>query len=391
MLDLSSANGLRDPYPAYARLRASRPVLRDPRNGAWMILDHATVKRVLTDHDAFSSRVALGGYPGRWLIFSDPPRHTQLRALVGRAFTPRSVGDLAPRIETIAQDLLDRTRGRTSGDGIVDVVADFSVPLPMMVIAEMLGAPAEDWRILRGWSDAILGLVGTLSGGLEADTAVQRFGAMVDEMAPYLAALLAKRRAAPTDDLLTRLATAEIDGERLSDDDILAFFQLLLLAGHETTTNLISNALVCFIENEAATARLRANPSLLPAAIEEVLRYRSPVQAMFRATNRDVDLGHAVVPGGSLVLAMIGSANRDPAVFADAERFDLDRASNPHVAFGSGIHACVGAPLARLEAKIALTAILARWRAFDFAEDRAWEPRKAWNVHGPARLPLRIE
>ena len=202
--------------------------------------------------------------------------------------------------------------------------------------------------------------------------------------------LIAQRRAAHQDDLLTRLVEAEVDGERLTPEEILGFVQLLLVGGQETTANLINNAVLCFLEHPDQLARLRAAPDLLPSAIEEVLRYRSPLQWMPRATRRDVEMHGQVIPAGKLVLPMIGSANRDPKQFRDAGRFDITRDPNPHIAFGHGIHACLGAPLARLEARIALADFLERVQGFELASDEPWEPRKALDVHGPSRLPIRF-
>ena len=259
-----------------------------------------------------------------------------------------------------------------------------------MVIAELLGAPTDDWPHFRRWSDAVMGLAHTVAPGPEAERALERFRAAHGEMHAYLLPLLAERRAAPRDDLLTRLTAAEVDGEWLTDHEILAFFQLLLLAGHETTTNLIDNAVVAFHEHPDQLARLRGAPHLLSSAIEEVLRYRSPVQAAFRVTTRDVELHGQTIPARSLVLAMVGSANRDPRHFADAERFDVGREPNLHLAFGHGIHFCVGAPLARLEARVALPMLLEHLGDFAPAGDGPWEPREAFHVHGPSRLPIRF-
>jgi cytochrome P450 len=258
-----------------------------------------------------------------------------------------------------------------------------------MVIAELLGAPVDDWRRLRAWSDAMMALANTVAAGPEAERAVARFRAAHAEMRDYLVPLLAHRRAAPADDLLTRLTAAEVDGEWLTDDEILAFFQLLLFAGHETTTNLLDNAVLAFHEHPEQLARLRATPQLLPSAIEEVLRYRSPVQATFRVAMHDVTLHGQTIPARALVLAMIGSANRDPRQFGDAERFDVGREPNLHVAFGHGIHFCVGAPLARLEARVALPMLLEHLGEFAPATE-GWEPREAFHVLGPSRLPLRF-
>ncbi|MBV9773821.1 MAG: cytochrome P450 [Gemmatimonadetes bacterium] len=387
MLDLLSAEARRDPYPLYERVRGASPVLHDPRTGTWMLFDYDSVKRALNDHDAFSSVVSPpGSRTARWLLFSDPPRHTRLRALVTRAFTPRAVAALEPRIREITGGLLDRVVER----GEMELVADFSVPLPLMVIAEMLGAPVEDWPRFRRWSDAVMGLIHTVSGSPEAERAVSAFAAVHAEMEGYLAVLLEERRTAPREDLLSRLVEAEVDGERLDDEDLLGFFQLLLLAGHETTTNLIGNAVLSLVENPDQLARLRDTPGLVPSAVEEVLRHRSPVQAMFRVTRHEVELRGQTIPTGRLVLAMIGSANRDPARFPDPNRFDVARDPNPHVAFGHGIHFCIGAPLARLEARVALPALMETLAELEPAGDAPWEPRQAFHVHGPERLPLRF-
>jgi cytochrome P450 len=388
VLNFLSEEVRRNPYPIYDQLRGMSPVLHDPRSDLWMIFDYDGVKQALSDPDTFSSRAApSGGGALDWFIFFDPPRHTKLRALIMRAFTPRSVTNLEPRIRELSGELLDRAIPR----GEMDLAADFSVPLPLMVIAEMLGIPLADQPQFRRWSDVILNLIYTVTGGDEAAIAIREFGAVKAEMSSYLGELLVQRHAAPKDDLLTRLLQAEVDGERLTEKDILNFFQLLLLAGSETTTNLINNSLLSFIENPEQLGRLRSAPELLPSAIEEVLRYRSPVQTMFRQTRCDVEMHGHVIPAGKLVLAMIGSANRDTKQFPDANRFDIARDPNPHIAFGHGIHFCVGAPLARLEARIALSDLLGRLERFALASNEPWEPRKAFHVHGPTKLPIRFE
>jgi cytochrome P450 len=210
-------------------------------------------------------------------------------------------------------------------------------------------------------------------------------------MGAYMDQLIPERAATPQDDLLTRLVEAEVDGARLSSHELLGFFQLLLLAGSETTTNLINNAMLCFLEHPGELARVREKPELLPTAIEEVLRFRSPVQAVFRTTTRPVAMHGQTIPSGQLVLLMIGSANRDPEAFADAERFDVGRQPNSHLAFGLGIHFCLGAALARLEAVIALEALLRNFKHFELASAQPSEPRRAFHVHGPVRLPIRFE
>jgi cytochrome P450 len=272
----------------------------------------------------------------------------------------------------------------------MDLAADFSVPLPMLVIAEMLGVPAVDWPRYKRWSDVILKIANTISRDEAAARTIEEYRAVTAEMRAFLPDLITQRRAARQDDLLTRLVEAEVDGERLTGEEILGFVQLLLVGGQETTANLINNAVLCFLEYPDQFARLRAAPELLPSAIEEVLRYRSPLQWMPRATRRDVELHGQVVPGGKIVLPLIGSANRDPKQFRNAGLFDITRDPNPHLAFGHGIHACLGAPLARLEARIALADFLERVKEFELASDEPWEPRQALGVHGPSRLPIRF-
>src|SRR5437899_6192444 len=388
-MDLFSDDMRRNPYPAYDQMRNGSPVFRLPPFDLWMIFDFEGVKRVLVEHDTFSSDLSHApghGNPGEWFIFFDPPRHTKLRALISRAFTPRVVANLEPRIRELSRQLLDQAIEH----GEMDLAAAFAVPLPMLVIAEMLGVPGADWPRYKRWSDVILKLANTFSRDEEAARTFNEYGAVTAEMRVFLPDLIAQRRAAHQDDLLTRLVEAEVDGQRLTQQEILGFVQLLLVGGQETTANLINNAVLCFIENPDQLARLQASPDLLPSAIEEVLRYRSPVQWMPRATRGDVAVHGQVIPAGKLVLPLIGSANRDPRQFPDAGRFDITRAPNPHLAFGHGIHSCLGAPLARLEARIALADFLERVKGFELASDEPWEPRKALQVHGPSRLPIRF-
>jgi len=383
MISLFSDDMRRNPYPLYDQLRAGSPLFQEPQSKLWMVFDYDGVKRMLTDHEAFSSKAG----PAEWIVFMDPPRHSKLRALISQAFTPRSVTTLEPRIRELSDELLDQKLEQ----GEMDLAGDFSVPLPTMVIAEMLGIPIADRSQFKRWNDVILRMSYTIPRGEEAAGAMSDFVAVTAEMNTYLGGLLEQRRRKPTDDLLTRLMQAEVEGERLTQQEILGFFQLLLLAGSETTTNLVNNAILCFIENPQELARLRAAPNLLPSAIEEVLRYRSPLQWMLRLTRRDVEMHGQIIPAGKVVLPMIGSANRDPKQFRDPNRFDITRDPNPHVAFGQGIHFCLGAALARLEGKVALTNFLARMKQFELASSEPWEPRQGLHVHGPSRLPIRFE
>ena len=383
MFDLFSDDNRRNPFPLYDQVRGVAPLLHEPQSGLWLIFDYEGVKRVITDHEAFSSRMG----PADWIVFTDPPRHTKLRALISKAFTPRSVMNLEPRIAMLARELLDPVIER----GEMDFAREFAVPLPMMVIAEMLGIPTADRPQFIRWNDVILNMSYTIPGVPGGQEAWGEFRAVTEEMSEYLAVILEQRRRDPTDDLLTRLMEAEMDGERLTHQDILGFFQALLLAGSETTTNLLNSAILCFIEHPDQLARLRTKPELLAPAIEEVLRFRSPLQWMFRYTMRDVPLHGQTVPASRMILAMLGSANRDPKVFAEANRFDIGRDPNPHIAFGHGMHFCIGAPLARLEARVALTEFLSRAKGFSRIGDEPWTPRKGLHVHGPTSLPIRFD
>ena len=382
-MNLFSEEMRRNPYPAYDQLRSAAPLLYQPSKDFWMIFDYENVKRALADHETFSS--AIPAPP--WFIFFDPPRHTKLRALINRAFTPAVIASLEPRIRGLARMLVDQTIER----GAMDLAMDFSVPLPMMVIAEMLGIPVADRARLSGWADNLLTLSHDLLGGQAAINAVAEYSAATAEMSEYLKGLIEDCRKAPRDDLLTRLDAAEVGGERLGHAEILGFFQLLLIGGTETTTNLINNAILCFIEHPEQIARLRERMELLPSAIEEVLRYRSPLQWMPRKIRREVQMHGQTIPAGKTVLAVIGSANCDPKIFPNAGKFDIARDPNPHIAFGHGIHFCLGAPLARLEARVALAELLERVKDFRLASDAPWEPRKPLQVLGPSRLPIRFE
>jgi cytochrome P450 len=388
MIDLFSDEVRRNPYPMYEQMRRASPVFHAPPPfDMWMIFDYDGVKRALTDHETFSSAVPA---PKNWFIFFDPPQHSKLRALIAKAFTPKSIADLEPRLRTLSREFLNQVIER----GEMDLAADFAVPLPMTVISEMIGIPGADWVRYKHWSDVILKLSYTMRGmeaDAEASTAISGFKAVTEEMDAYLAKMIEQRRVAPKDDLLTRLVEAEVDGERLTQAEILGFFQLLVVAGQETTTNLINNAVLCLVENPEQLARLRATPDLLPLAIEEALRYRSPLQWIMRTPRRDTEMQGHVIPAGQLVLPMVGSANRDPKQFREPEKFDVTRNPNPHIAFGHGIHSCIGAALARMESTIALSELLSRLESFELASTEPWQPRKALHVHGPTHLPIRFK
>jgi cytochrome P450 len=378
----------RDPYRLYEELRreGSNVVHMDDL-GFSMVLDYEGVKRGLLDPEVFGSDLTTPrGKSFDWLVFMDPPRHTQLRAIISRAFSPRSIAALEGKVRELSSTLADRLVA--AGPGEVDLVAGFSLPLPMLVITHMLGLPHEDWHRLAAWAESILRLADKiLQEG--APSAVVAFDALQVELGAYLDDHIAERRRRPTDDLLTRLVQAEVEGVRLTEREILHFFELLIVAGTETTMNLISNTIISLAEHPAELARLRAEPALMPSAIEESLRYRSPVQALFRTTRRPMELGGREVPAGRFVLFMIGAANRDRGQFSDPDRFDVGRSPNPHVAFGHGIHFCIGAPLSRLEGQIAIPDLLARMATFELAAP-SWPPHAAFHIHGPLSLPIRF-
>ena len=384
MLNIFSDGVRRDPYPLYDQMRSHSPLLYVPAPfDGYLIFDYDGVKRALNDHESFSSRVPA---PRHWFIFFDPPAHSKLRGLISRAFTPKSIAAIESHIQELSRQLLDQTLQQPE----FDLATEFSVPLPMKVIAGMIGIPPADWARFKCWSDSILKLSYARTGGEEAVLAGREFTEVTGEMNEYLSGMIDQRRAQPEDDLLTRLMQAEIEGEQLAQEEILGFFQLLVVGGQETTTNLINNAILCFLEFPDQLALLRKNTELLPSAIEEVLRFRSPLQWVMRTPRRDLEMHGQTIPAGKLVLPMIGSANRDPKYFKDPNQFTIRREPNPHIAFGHGIHSCLGAALARMEARIGLGDFLQRVPHFGPASSQPWEPRRALHVHGPTNLRLRV-
>jgi pimeloyl-[acyl-carrier protein] synthase len=384
-----------DPYPLYHRLRAEDPVHRSDL-GFWVLTRHADVLAVLRDprlsrDPRHSERIELlrssaeldellaSEEAAPSMLFVDPPDHTRLRTLVNKAFTPAAVERLRPRVEAIVAGLLDRV----AGAGAMDVVEDLAYPLPVTVICELFGVPEADHDRFRAWSRGLVRLLDplvatdALEGALRARLALRG----------YLRELIAERRAHPSGDLLTALIAAEDEGHQpttlvqdqdhgipegdhaerhgpartsLSEAELVSMCVLLLVAGHETTVNLIANGLLALLRDPQALAGLKAQPGLAGSAVEELLRYDSPVQFTSRHALADLDLGGRQVGAGETVVAVLGAANRDPAQFPDPDRLDLARQPNRHVAFGGGIHFCLGAPLARMEARIAIPALLAR-------------------------------
>jgi cytochrome P450 len=382
----------RDPYPVYARLRARGPVhrIRMPEGGAqaWLVVGYEAGRAALADPrlskdwSKASPSLPLGAVSsGPHMLRADPPDHTRLRKLVARAFTARRVEALAPSIQKTTDELLDRML--TAPGGRADLVEALSFPLPISVICDLMGVPDLDRTSFRTWSNDALGAT---------DPEVRK--AAATSMAHYLAELVDGKRQRPGDDLMSALIHGpDDDGDRLSHEELLGMAWLLLVAGHETTVNLISNGVLALLTHPGQLAALRADLSLVDNAVEETLRYEGPVETpTFRFTTEPVTIGDTVVPGGGeLVLVAMADANRDPARFPGPDRFDISRDTRGHVAFGHGIHHCLGAPLARLEARIVFRTLLERCP--DLALDIhpaaiTWRP--GMMIRGPRSLPVRF-
>jgi cytochrome P450 len=397
---------MEDPWPRYAALRESSPVHLDPR-GFWVLTRHADCLELLRSKASSSDGTniapdaqpdGLGRQRGRGqvtdemaqamddnrpFLFRDPPEHTKMRGLVSKAFTPRMVEGLRPRIEVLVDELLDAAFER----GDIDIVRDFAYPLPIQVICEMLGIPEDDRDRFSGWS-AVLAR-GLDPEFLQPEGALEERMSVVGAFSEYFFGLMEERRRAPGDDLLSQLALAEEAGEVLTEGQMLSTAILLLVAGHETTVNLISGGVLALINHPDQLARWRDDPSLTPRAVEELLRFVSPVQLTGRALLDDIELSGTTVPKGHYVLSVIASANRDPAAFDDPEGLDLSRAENRHLGFGFGLHHCLGAPLARLETAIALPRLLERTGSLEPLSDRVtWRDNVV--LRGLADLPVHL-
>ena len=367
-----SARMAQDPYPDYARLRERSPVHRSRLLKGWVFSRYADVDAVLRDHRRFSSdprkrnlsrrqKATLPGPDDYTMLFIDPPDHTRLRGLVNKAFTRRAVNALEPHVRGLVNSMLDAVD--PSGFDLMEAVAN---PLPVIVIAEMLGVPAEDRARFRVWSAQRARLLEPTISAREREVAAEAGKAFNDYFAPIIQA----RRAAPEDDIVSALAQAEEEGDVLTEREMLNMLRLLLIAGNETTTNLIGNGLLALLRNPGELERLRADPGLIPSAVEELLRFDSPVQTDFRGALEDCEVNGAPVRRGDNVFLLIGSANRDPAVFEEPDRLDVGRSGNNHISFGRGIHHCLGAPLARLEGRVFFEVLLERFASMRLLAER---------------------
>jgi pimeloyl-[acyl-carrier protein] synthase len=357
---------LADPYPLYHRLRNEDPVHWDPFLHAWVVTRYEEVVRVLQEFSAdrtftpqqlgemgLSQLGPIAEVMVKQMLFMDPPAHTRLRGLCSQAFTPRRVEMLRSRIQGIAERLLDSMLPA----GRMDVVRDFAAPLPATVTAELLGVPPSDHVQLKVWSADFAEMLGNFQHNPDRTQRVLR---SVQEMTDYFRAAVAEARKRPGEGLVHHLLLAEVDGNRLSEEEVIANLIVTMVGGQETTTNLIGNGLLTLLRNPEVLKRLRSDLSLVPSAVEELLRYESPSQHTARIAPADVELGGKSIKRKDAVIAVMGAANRDPQRFPDPDRLDITRKDNRHVAFGAGAHFCFGAPLARMEAQIAFSALLQR-------------------------------
>jgi len=389
---------LANPYPLYRALRERSPISWSPLMEVWIFTRYDDVVAVLNDsrfsadrrqaRNRFSEMVTkqeqeFGPFARtQTMLSSDPPNHTRLRRLVSKAFTPRAVENLRPRIQQIVDQLLDEVRGRRE----LELVSQLAGPLPVIVIAEMLGVPPEDRARFKQWSDAV---VATLGGPFAPPNVMEEARRSIEELAAYFSHFIADRRRQPRDDLISGLVAAEEQGQVLSEDEIIAMTILLLVAGNETTTHLISNGTLALLRNPDQLQVLRDDPSLMPSAVEELLRYTGPVHGTGRVAKEELEVGGQVVKERQVAFVLLGAANRDPGKFPEPDRLDVRRHPSDHVAFGDGIHFCLGAPLARAEAQIAIGTVLRRFPKIELqVEEPEWGG--TFIIRGVKQLPLRV-
>jgi pimeloyl-[acyl-carrier protein] synthase len=378
-----------DPYPHYRELREAEPVHRSPFMDMWVLTRYEDVAFVLRDQRFSADRTKWDGVrdvenfqPTRSLLSLDPPDHTRLRHLVSKAFTPRVVEQLRPEAQAIVDEALDKAAVR----GTMELIEDLAYPLPVAVIARMLGVPEKDWPRFREWSRVLVSSLDPVAFPspemLAALTSAQE--ALLD----YLRGIVARRRREPRSDLISDLIAVEEQGEGLNERELLVMLNLLLVAGHETTVNLIGNGMLALLRHPDQLALLRGRPGLIETAVEELLRFDSPVQLTGRIAAQDCTLGGQDIRQGQLILTLLGAANRDPQQFADPDRLDLTRSPNQHFSFGRGIHFCLGAPLARLEGRIAIGSLVERFPRLRLAG----EPVRGETItlRGLTRLPLAL-
>ena len=380
--DLLSPQLRQDPYPIYRELRSKDPVHRMRLVKAWALTRYEDVETVLRDHKGFGNgdRILVKTIPLS-LLDMDPPEHTRVRALVAKAFTPKAVRQLRGRVEEITDTLLDEVAGKRR----FDVIGSLGYPLPITVIAEMLGVRSEDMGVFEMWSNTLALAVDPMLGGKQ----VQAIKRAAEDVYAYFEGIIAERRREPRDDLVTALTTAEEAGERLTHQEMLSVMLLILVAGNETTRNLIGNGVLALLRNPEQLRRLREDRALLDTAVDELLRYDSPVQLDGRAAREDVEIGGKRIRAGDVVISILGAANRDPEAFDDPESLDVGRRGNSHLSFGRGVHYCLGGPLAIMEARAALAGLLDRYSSMRLAMEP--EYREGVALRGVERLWIEVD
>jgi cytochrome P450 len=393
-------DALQDPYPMYRALLKHNPVSWQPVMEGWVFTRYADVDAILTHprmsadrakaRTRFSEMIeqqqkSFGPFSrAPTMLTSDPPEHTRLRKLVSKAFTPRAVDNLKPRIQEIVDELLDEAekQGRET-----DLVTALSYPLPVIVIAEMLGVPAEDRARFKHWSDEV---VATLGGPFTPPDVLERARVAIDSLAEYLIPIIHDRRTNPRDDLISRLVAAEEQGQVLSEDEIFTTTILLLIAGNETTTHLITNGTYALLRHPDQLQKLRDDPAMMPSAVEELLRFIGPVQATARVVLEDTTIGGHELKEGQIAMTLLGAANHDPDKWGEnASELDVTRNPMDHVGLGDGIHFCLGAPLARAEAQIALGSLIRRFPNLRLENEKP-EFGGTFIIRGIKHLPLRF-
>jgi len=388
-LDLHAPDIVADPYSTFAKLRREAPVVQHAPSGIWLSLSYEQVNAVLRDRrfgrlwrdrEPAQRFEAFNLLHRHQMMENEPPDHTRLRSLVAQAFARGHVERLRPRVAEIADGLLDQVESA----GRMDLIADFAAVLPVEVIAELLDVPHSDRPQLRPWSNAIVKMY---EWGRSADLQNRALAAS-REFADYMRVLVRERRGNPQNDLVSHLAVAEHDGQRLTENEAVASAILLLNAGHEASVNVLGNGFVALLRHRDQLARLRADPALIPSAVEEMIRYDAPLQLFERTAREDVELGGCLVRAGEKAAALLGAANRDPAVFTDPDRFDVGRSPNPHLGFGAGVHFCLGAPLARVELQVAVATLLRRLPGLALAGEPTLRP--TFTMRGYAEVPVRF-
>jgi cytochrome P450 len=373
---MAAPQALDDPYPVYDMLRDRCRVQWVDHLGRWLVTGHPEALAILRDARCSVDRSNSDAYqPPPWadrptggMLLKDPPDHTRLRALVQKAFTPRVVDRLRPRIEQLVDESLTAAGER----GEMDVMTELAAPLPAIVIAELLGIPSADQKLFRHWTTTLVDAIDPVSLRVSEETM-----RMVRLLKEYLSAVIEERRRQPGQDLLSGLIRAEASGEQLTAREVLDMCELLMIAGLETTSGLIGNGVSALLAHPDQLARLRAESGITGTAIEEMLRYDAPIQVIPRVPTEDIELGGQTLRKGQMVGILVGAVNRDPAAFVEPNRLDLGRSPNSHIAFGRGIHHCLGAPLARIEGTIAISALVRR-----FPDIRpVGEPRRRKNLH----------